>query len=132
MTIAVDLARKATKQTNKTVWEDKYELQRKIFFNITCNLLIYTMGHPDLTVSNFIGNSTQRVNKPCAFIVLSQLNTVFIFFQMDITRVTGPRVRVLLMCHPLQTPMQLAQELDLHIVIQMHQCKDMPLVSELF
>ena len=57
MTISVDLARKATKQTNKTVWENKNDLQRKIFFIITYYPIIYTMGHPDLTVSNFIGDS---------------------------------------------------------------------------
>ena len=103
----------------------------KVLQYITCDPSIYTMDNPDITVSSFIRNSIgiQRVNKPCAFIVL---NTVLIFFQMDITRVSGPRVRVLLMRHTLQTPTQLAQESDLHTVIQMHQCKDMLLVSELF
>ena len=36
---------------------------------VTCEPLIYTIGHPDLTVLNFIGNSigTQRVNGHSVF-----------------------------------------------------------------
>ena len=40
-----------------------------IFFGNYCDPSKYTMGHPDLTVSNFTGNSigTQRVNVPSTF-----------------------------------------------------------------
>ena len=54
--------------------EKKYNIFLKI---IACDPSTYTMGHPDLTVSNFMGNSIglKRVNN--AFSELSGLITKF-------------------------------------------------------
>ena len=63
MTIAVDLGRKATKPTKSAeMSHDKTKSmfrERNVFwghYDRTCYPSVYTMDHPDLTVSNFIRN----------------------------------------------------------------------------